>query len=291
MNYIEFKEILGLPDSYLRRLTIRSNKLYKSFYLDQKNKKRKIDAPNLELKGIQNIILKNILETIPLSNAAQGFIRKRSIKTNALHHLNNKYVLCMDIENFFPSIKQSSIYKIFVEYTSDTNFARILTGLCSYKGYLPQGAITSPYISNLFLTEFDKIISSECQKIRVAYTRYADDMTFSSNNRDRLKDMPLLISKELEKLNLKIKKKKTRFMSGKGPQIVTGLRINNGLLSIGRKKKKLLRAQIHNIIKNKSTENVNFTKGMLNFLKDIEPHSFEKFKSYYTKLVKNHPGA
>src|SRR5690606_33183560 len=97
---------LGLNIQYLENLINRSDFFYKNHFIKKKNgKDRKISSPNYQIKAIQAWILRNILEEVPISSRAHGFAKGRGIRTNARIHLGKKYVLCLDIEDFFPSIR------------------------------------------------------------------------------------------------------------------------------------------------------------------------------------------
>jgi retron-type reverse transcriptase len=121
----------------------------------------------------------------------------------------------------------------------------VLANLCTYKGYLPQGAVTSPSISNIIFSTIDDQIQSLCSKKRVSYTRYADDLSFSSNNKQVLIETVDIVKSEIiSKSIFKINETKSRLMSGQKANIVTGLRLNSNKLSIGNKKKKITKGKI-----------------------------------------------
>lgn len=277
---------IGLPVQYLVRLSQRSDRCYQSFYKRKSSgAKRRIDAPNKELKGIQSWILRNILSQANLSKSAHGFIQGKGIKTNAVEHCDQRYLLCMDIEDFFPTIDDNKVYQVFYELVKNKETAQILTGLTCFKKHLPQGAVTSPMLANIVFYPIDEQLTNLSQKRRITYTRYADDLSFSGNVKPRVLEMMNQCEQILNKNNFKVKRSKTRIMSGKGAKIITGLRINKGKPSIGRVRKKELRAAIHNlIVKKNETADSHWIIGMLSFLKDIEPKTYESFINYIDTL-------
>ncbi len=286
MNLLEFSEKICLPLSYLKRLAKNSDKLYKVFKIPKKSGKlREIESPNQELKGIQRWILDNFLDKMPLPDCVNGFRENRDIKRNATMHKDYKYILCFDIQDFFPSINYYQIKSVF-DLICDNDCAEILAKINSYKNRLPQGAVCSPMLSNLVFASVDAKIEKLCNQKRIQYTRYADDLTFSTNNRDRL----IVIKTEVEKIVIdcgyKINPDKTRFMSGKGPMIVTGITVNNRQLSIGKKRKKILRAQLNNYIRNGIVDDEKSILGMLSFIRYIEPEKYKSIKNYVEKLKK-----
>jgi len=277
---------IGLPVQYLIRLSQRSDRCYQSFYKKKKSgTKRRIDAPNKELKGVQSWILRNILSKAHLSESAHGFIQCKGIRTNATEHCDQKYLLCMDIADFFPTINKNQVYQVFNELIKDEEPSEILTGLTCYKNRLPQGAVTSPMLSNIVFLPVDEELTQLSQERRIIYTRYADDLSFSGNVRSRILEMMKECEQILNKNKYKVKHSKTRIMSGKGAKIITGLRINQSIPSIGRIRKKQLRAAIHNlIIKKNDIADSHWIIGMLSFLKDIEPKTYKSFIKYIDDL-------
>jgi len=281
---------IGINESYLSLLSKNHNKCYHSYYLKKKPPARRvIDAPNSELKAIQRWILRNVLENQPVNPCVHGFTAKRGIKTNAKRHLGKRFIMCLDIKDFFPSIKKDRIFPIFCHVFDNGKVADALSNLCTYNERLPQGAVTSPALSNIVFRKADDEISDICSKKRVNYTRYADDLTFSTNNFTLLKDH---IKPETEKIlrndGFKLNKKKTRFLTGRGRMLVTGLLLNSGKLTVGRWRKREIRAALFNyVVKGDKAVNVNRLVGTLAFIRDIEPDFYERFLRYSSGLRKD----
>jgi RNA-directed DNA polymerase len=284
----ELARDIGVSKRYLTRLSTNSDKCYYTYYLRKKGgSKRIIDAPNKELKSIQSWILRNILDNIKIHVRSHGFVKRKSIKTNAKSHLGKKYILCLDIKDFFPSIPYESVLKVFSKRYKSTSVAKCLAALCTYNGYLPQGAVTSPALSNIVFKIVDSQITKLCNDSGIRYTRYADDLTFSCNDMTCLKNLINPMKSILEKYNFNLNKKKTRYYSEKGRMLVTGLLLNTGNLTIGRGKKRILRSMIYNYFVKKDKDiNINKIIGHLSFLRDIEPYTYEKFLRYCNSLKK-----
>jgi len=279
-------EKIGLNKSYLTVLSKNHNKCYQSYYLRQKSTKvRMIDAPNSELKGVQRWILRNVLENQPISLRAHAFTKGRSIKTHAKYHLHNRVIMCLDIKDFFPSIKKDNILPIFEHIFENKKVAEVLSNLCTFEEHLPQGAPTSPTLSNIVFKATDNKISEISNQSGVNYTRYADDLTFSSNDFARLHNLKPRIEKILRKDGFRINKKKTRLLTGKNRMLVTGLLLNSGKLTAGRARKRQIRAGLHNYVF-KRDQKVNLKKllGTLAFIRDIEPDFYDKFIKYRSGL-------
>ena len=261
------------------------NYLFFRYYLfniyKRDGRHRQICCPNKNLKFVQSWINTNILQDYPLPDCVTGFRKYYSIKDNAKVHLRRKYIYCLDISDFFPSISADKVRAVF----QGARKADLLTKICTFNGwYLPQGAPTSPALANIVFSPTDQAIIKICDYYKIRYTRYADDLTFSGNDRTQLLKAVALICKQIEYAGFAIHKKKSRLMSGKYPLLVTGLRLNSGKVSIGRRRKKLLRAQIHNWLVNGNCAEENQIKGNLAYLKSIEPQTYRKFKKYMEKL-------
>jgi len=280
------KEI-GISVKYLRGVLANRNKFYQSYYIPKRRcKERQIDAPNYEIKSIQNWILNNFLNKSVVHERAIGYIKNKSIKDNARFHINNKFIMCLDIQNFFSSIKVGQVKKIFSEIIENNEkLVNDFVKACTFKDYLPQGGVTSPMLSNLVFKVADNEIFKLCMDRNINYSRYSDDMTFSCNNFKKLKEIIPLIEKIIKKYNFNLNKPKTRFLTGKGRKIVTGIILNSGRMTIGRKRKRNIRAMMHNLIVKKSFIQNNKIAGNLAFLKDIEPSYYEKMINGYKKKL------
>ena len=142
---------------------------------------RKIEIPNDTIMHIQKAINKVILSKFKTSKCCIGYVKGKSIVDNASPHLSAKTLLKFDIKDFFPSITLNKVVKQFRYYGYGKNVSRYLGYLCVNNDYcLPQGAPTSPMLSNLVCIKLDKRIEAFCTKYNLNYTRYADDITISS---------------------------------------------------------------------------------------------------------------
>ncbi|MEW9095387.1 MAG: reverse transcriptase family protein [Clostridiaceae bacterium] len=257
---------------------------YHTFEIDKKNgDKRFIIAPSKKLKYRQQWILKNILEKILIDDSAHGFKKNKSIVTNAQQHINKKYIINIDIKDFFPSIGQEKVYEVFksVGYTEEV--ARKLAHICCFGGVLPQGAPTSPCLSNIILKELDIAIKKITLDKEITYTRYADDLTFSANfDITYLTDMIYL---EIEKQGFIPNKAKTNIMQANRPKIVTGLIVSEKV-KVPKKYKRKLRQEIYYCKK----------FGVANHLFNIESKRIVNYKeylygkAYFIKMVEKELG-
>lgn len=285
-TFESFAKDLGFNRQVLDNFITFADKNYQTFYISKKGKgkKRQIDSPSKELKSIQRWVLSNYINNLPVSSRANGFIKGRGIKRNAEFHLGKPYVLSMDIKEFFSSITQGMVYNALSEHF-DKELSLKLAKLCTFKRRLPQGAPTSPALSNIVFKKIDEKITNYCNARLVVYSRYADDMVFSCDTKDDLVETHRYVSNLLRGNSFEINTRKTKFFSGKGRMAITGININEGRLTVRKELKRNLRSNLYNfIVKRDTSVNVNSVLGYLTFLHDIEPEYYEKMLKYISKL-------
>lgn len=136
---------------------------------------RRLACPSKRMKAVQAWILRNILDHIEIHPAAKAFKKKFNVCDNIKPHLENRFFLCLDIENFFGNILYDSVYYIFTSLGYNNQVAYLLANICTYLGALPQGGVTSPALSNISCINLDKRLSNFAGARNVQYSRYADD--------------------------------------------------------------------------------------------------------------------
>lgn len=189
-------------------------------YGDGTIKQRVIRPPKTSLKIIQKKIKDRILSQIELPDNVHGGIKKRSNITNAKPHQGKKYIFTTDLKDFYPSIKARDVYNAFLELGFNSQFAFYITRLTTWKGELPQGTPTSTHISNIIFLKTDYKLIELCREFNITYTRYIDDLTFSSQS-----DFQEIIRQILEivlESGLKISWRKTYY---NGLQTITGIKV------------------------------------------------------------------
>lgn len=214
---------------------------YSTFEIPKKSGgTREISAPSYELKIIQKKLSlklqeyqKNLWKKRKISpNISHAFERDKSIITNAFIHRNKRYVLNIDLENFFDTIhfgRVSGFFQKHHDFNLPYKVATIIAQLSCYKGALPQGAPSSPVIANMICQSLDIRVLSIAKKYKLDYTRYADDLTFSTNYKNFLKNKDNFlndIKTEIKRAGFKINEKKTRLLFRDSRQEVTGLVVN-----------------------------------------------------------------
>ena len=196
---------------------------------------RMISAPYSDLKMVQRWVYENILlkDLSSVSPCAEGFIPKdkddiRNIVTNARRHAKSKWLINVDIQNFFDSIRYDSVWGYFSKFGYEEEVVDVLAKICTYKYRLPQGAPTSPMLSNLIVRSMDDAFVELASKCKCIYSRYADDITLSGNSNSHMpsvRDIYQIVYTHHFCPN----KKKTKISFSCDRQMVTGLPITDGV--------------------------------------------------------------
>lgn len=241
-----------------RRLGVREEELravpldYREFTIPKASGgKRRILAPNETLKALQRRILHRLLGRLRSHPAATGFERGHSIATNARRHAGRAVVMRMDVKSFFESTRADRIQKYFRKIGWNKAASRLLTKLTTYDGGLPQGAPTSPRLSNLVNYGLDARLAGMAVKVNAEYTRYADDMTFSfgSDDPDAVHAVIRLVKHAAGDEGYEVHRgKKLHVRRQNARQIVTGLVVNQRV-NLMRDIRRWLRAVEHHIAK------------------------------------------
>ena len=240
---------LSLSRKDLFSLTRNPEQLYYPVTLAKKNGGvRRLHVPFRKLRRIQRWILHGILSRLAVSRYATAYRRGCSIKDNASVHCGKTYLLKMDICDFFGSIRFDQVYSaVFHSGHFPKHIGAMLTSLCCYQERLPQGAPTSPALSNLVMKHFDDVMGAWCEKRGITYTRYSDDLTFSS-------DQPLYTAyikakSFLEHLGFDVNEKKTCFVTNTSRQTVTGIVVNESHPTISRQVRRDIRQELYYVEK------------------------------------------
>lgn len=254
--------------------------VYNRYKIPKKKGFRVITEPSSRIKPILQI-LNDELSIIKLHDKAHGFVEGRSCITNARSHQCKKYVLNIDVKNFFPSIKQEDMMQVLVSYQDKhpqlSSLFPWIEALCFYEGVLPQGACTSPTLSNIYMNRVDEILDEYSIKLGLVYSRYADDLTFSCED-DYLKQHVNAVigsvGSVLGAVGLRINKKKVKLMPYYQRQVVTGIVVNNKRLTLARSFKDQIFLSFKDVDVNDLTE---ADLGLLSYIKSID-------KVFYKKL-------
>lgn len=291
---------LGVTESEIIKFSISSPYRYKKYTIPKRNGSgvREIAHPSKELKFIQRIIQREFKKYLPVDSCAMAYRDRLSVRDNASRHQLNSYLLKMDFRNFFPSITPELFNnKLDAAGLDVSEMDRHLISNFCFLRYRKGGALslsigapTSPAISNFVMTDFDQEISNICKSIGVVYTRYADDLTFSTQFKNRLADVPRIVKKTLREkgyYNIQVNDQKTVFSSKGHNRHVTGVTItNDGRLSLGRNRKRLISSMVHHYSLGKLSDvDKERLKGLIAYGGYIEPEFVERLKAKYSEEV------
>jgi RNA-directed DNA polymerase len=269
---------------------------YRRFAVKKKSGgERIIYAPAKRLKILQCLIKADLEKHYPPKACAHAFIKKKSIKTNARDHTNKAFVLNIDLKDFFPSISFGRVKRLFESQPFNLSHpvAAVLAHICCHNGHLPQGAPTSPIISNMIAYKLDNQLTRLASDNYCSYSRYADDITFSFTHYagklpknivridgDNKVNPGSCLSEIIKNNGFEINSEKTRLQSNKQRQVVTGLVVNKKV-NVKREFIRQTSSMIHSLA----------TYGA----KESEREHFEKYFSGYIPQrqrirMQNYPG-
>ncbi len=311
-KFISAKDINDL----CRKLDISVNELrlhslqpaYHVFHIPKANGKfRLIEDPVFTLKQIQRTINRHLQAVYYLhqTEVAYGFIisvknqiRKKNILQNAKQHLHHKYMLKIDLKDFFHQISKKQVYDLFRSrlFGFKDKLAHTLSAVLTYKSRLPMGAPTSPALSNLVSIDLDNALNLWAKMNDITFTRFADDMTFSSNKKLKEKHLQEIID-ICHQNQFVLNEKKTIFYNAEETKKVTGLVLNETVdieemfyteLEADLKRLKhlveagvIVRESMDNPLLVKMKQEV---KGKINFIGMIEGYQSDEYKHYDKKL-------
>lgn len=327
----QLRTILGIPAQHLDWFADTFNKLsyipfgplqhYSYQWVNKKNgTARLIESPKYQLKEIQRSVLKRILEKIPVHDAVHGFVKNRSSLTGANRHTNSTIILKMDIRDFFLNIRFGRIYSFFNRVGYPKTVSRYLTGICTnvtplsflkearynnqralpgretLKKYntphLPQGAPSSPALSNLCMYTTDVRLERAALKYGAIYTRYADDLVFSGGRSFCLsiKNFQDLVYRIIHEEGFSINHRKTRVLKRGVRQSVCGIVVNQHT-NIDRKAYDALKAQLYNCIRfgpeSQKGSHTNYKEhlyGKIGYVHMLNPTRAEKLYALFNKI-------
>ena len=302
-NLAQVRKLLGIRSSrqlgYLLLATDQDNGPYTRFTIPKRDgTEREISAPKKQLRWVQRQILDKVLAPVPAHESAHGFIPGRSTVTNAQPHLGSALLLKFDLTDFFPTIHYYRVVGLFASlgyFVGDTRFgsaddfkqvAPTLARLCCYtpdatrwgEALLPQGAPTSPAISNLVCRRLDARLDGLAKRKGGVYTRYADDLTFSFKTKDvDLGRFRWWVDQICHQEGFFVNQRKFRVIRASQRQVVTGIVVNDEL-RIPRDERRRFRAILHNCrqhgVESQARDHPRFTaylRGFASYIHMVHP--------------------
>lgn len=278
---------------------------YRSFDIPKRNGgKRTIQSPYPTLQYVQQLIYEKYLLNSCVYSNSFAFTKGKSVVDHAKIHLNSNELLTVDIKNFFSSISNQQVFEAFQSVEIDNDSCTYLSELCTLENSLPQGASTSPMLSNIVFFKVDIRLHHLARKLNLQYSRYADDLAFSGDFIPR--NLHKTIAKIISLYGFDLNSSKTKYKLAGSKKIITGISISSGKLKVPKSYKRSLKAQVYELIKYRDnlSKMFNFepmvyekTLGKLNYMLQVEPdnswaldkkneliNNYKEFK-YSSKLI------
>jgi retron-type reverse transcriptase len=313
----EVAAVMGLTVPRLRWLAFHTTVARRPHYIyfqipKRSGGNRTLSAPHQQLAQAQRWILDNVLRHLPVQDPAHGFVSRRSILTNARPHVGKDLVINIDLEDFFPGIGFPRVRGLFERLGYSSAVATIFALLCcetprrkviydSQEYYvstgplgLPQGACTSPAISNQITRRLDRRLLGLANKLGISYTRYADDLTFSGDQQltDRTAYVMACVRHIASDEGFRINQKKTRVLRRSNAQSVTGLIVNDrpgaNRKHIRRIRSILHRAQYEGLAAQNRENHPNFNSwlaGHIAYISMARPEVGRKFREQFDAII------
>ena len=301
--YTELRSLeidLGIPVKTLYAISNNINAHYHSKSIPKADGSlRFLSVPDEPLKKIQRAIADKILAYEPVSIYAKAYKPASNVRKNAICHVGKEKLLKLDIYKFFDSINYSLVKEKVFPSDKYSEQIRILLSMLCYKGEtLPQGAPTSPVISNIIMRDFDMTVGEWCKERKIAYSRYCDDMTFSGSFDET--EVIEFVTGKLKPLGFILNKKKTRCVVGGNKKTVTGIVVNEKINTQKSYRKKVRQEVFYcekfgvreHLLRIGSSEQpytyLSRLLGQINYVLQITPDNkeFLKYKAQILKLLK-----
>lgn len=288
-------ESTGISKKHISKIIRSASYRYKLYYIDKRTEgKRLIAQPARELKVLQRWIAENVFVLFPVHNKVFSYRKGIGIIDIANLHRKFNYLLKLDFKDFFPSITGIDIEWFILQNKNhlDVNLTRndvkLIRSIACRKDRLTIGAPSSPIISNVLLYPFDTYWNNYSKSQNIVYSRYADDIYFSTNTPKILYSLPKKMEGQLRQMKhpkLTINDKKTVFTSRKHTKLVTGLTITpDKKISLGRAKKRFIKSLVHKYSTGDLSEKENsYLRGFLSYAKSVDPDFIRSLNKKYGK--------
>lgn len=294
----------GLSVSYLFKIVKKAPHSYRHYTIPKKTGGvRDIYHPTPELKLLQHWVTKNIFGKFPVHDCVYSYRNGINISDHAEKHKRSNYLLRLDIKDFFPSITGLDVSRLLtknveeIPFDFDADDAKLILNIVCRKPdqskrtlRLTIGAPSSPSISNAILFDFDEALHSHCCERNVIYTRYADDLYFSTSSQNILTDVEVFVQnllKATKSPKLRLNTAKTVFTSRKRRRVVTGITLTSDRkLSIGRDSKRQTRTEVYLFVKNNlPVDKLATLRGRLCYYRSVDPTFIDSLSKKFGENV------
>jgi len=298
---VELAQTLEVDVRTLRHFSVHSARDRTSHYVTfaipkRTGGERLIMAPKSRLKAIQRRLLRVLVSKLPVSEYAHGFCAGHSVRSNAQPHVGKGVVLRLDIQDFFPALHVGRVRGLLIALGYGYEVATVLAVLMTESPRqpvsagevrcfapvgpraCPQGAPTSPGLSNALLVKMDRRLAGLARRYGFSYTRYADDLTFSGEDLEKVHALRHLAARVVREEGFVVNRDKTRVMRRGSRQTVTGVTVND-VLGLSRRERRRLRAALHQASQWEGGGLPSPLRGMLAYVSMLNPEQARKLKA------------
>lgn len=295
---LKLSRALGLPSTSLQALARTAPYRYKVYSIPKRSGRgnRIIAQPAREVKAVQRWLVSQELAFLPVHQASTAYGKGCSILDNAQRHAGNRFLLKADFADFFPSIDEYAVRTHLATFAQnqyaeiEINFICRLLLWHEHRGgalKLCIGAPSSPFIANTVVYALDLMIQDYCSSVGVIYSRYADDLVFSTSVPGQLTELPGFLRRAVAQVQyprLRLNEEKFVFTSKKYRRSVTGLVITpTSDISIGRDRKRLIRSMVHYFLEGRlDDDEKQRLRGLIAFAQATEPSFVRRLERYYS---------
>ena len=289
---------LVLPRDYLLRVVWTASHRYKTYTIPKRSGgARIINHPARELKLLQYWVLENVCSRLKIHDAATAYRNGRNIRDHAAIHLRQNYILKVDFRDFFPSIRKNDVLRVLREHVDvlkdslegEPDRDSVCRILCRGE-QLTIGAPTSPILSNAVMFDFDTNWTKRSVELGVVYSRYADDVYFSTSTANVLAPLLDELRKDLHQRDsprLQINDEKTAFTSRKRRRLITGLVLTPTFrISLSRHRKRVMKSLVFSFLTDRLTkQQTDSLRGLIAYARSVEPSFVESLRRKYGERV------
>lgn len=231
---------------------------------------RYLRVPDWELYSRQHFLLQEVLRYLPVSESAYAYRKGIGIRDCAARHVDREVLIHMDIKDFFGSIREEKVFECILRETGyPRNLANYISRICCCRGSLPQGACTSPMLSNICFRVCDEALEALAREYRLVYTRYSDDLYFSGSTAETA-EIIRKVTRILQAHGFRVNREKTKVLRKNSAQRVLGLTVNERLQT-GRIYRRELRQELYYLERyGSSADGVEKAGGLLRYLYRIK---------------------
>lgn len=293
----EIANATGLSEHYLARIAKTASHRYRTYNIKKRTTgTRAIDHPSRHLKFLQRWLVTNLFHSLPVHESVYSYRKGRSVKDHAKLHVKTKYTLRIDFQSFFPSIRSADLRQLFQANLRDLSLPlsvsdiQIICSIVCKHGRLTIGAPSSPALSNAVLYDFDKYWHRRASRIGAVYSRYADDIYFSTNRPKVLSGILASLKNDLgtrQFPRLRLNEAKTVLTSRKRKRVVTGLIVTpSGRISLGRDKKRMIKTLVYLYgLKKLTADQARSLQGHISYARSIEPNFLLSLERKFGKAM------